>query len=182
MYLCLYPTNGLVSTIAPDHQVCMLQLHLTSSHVLISCILSAYMSVTVSSYQYPCILHLHPISHVCINCIRPFAMSLTAAHKKQSCLLNLHLQVYMSETPLIFVIAISNHLCCLLHLHQTSIVVIVVTVTPDQQSRWKRTSAACRYPTQALLFFLFFGNFILLFIYKFPADFFRILIQKRYFD
>ena len=156
MYLCLYPTNGLVSTIAPDHQVCMLQLHLTSSHVLISCILSAYMSVTVSSYQYPCILHLHPISHVCINCIRPFAMSLTAAHKKQSCLLNLHLQVYMSETPLIFVIAISNHLCCLLHLHQTSIVVIVVTVTPDQQSRWKRTSAACRYPTQALLFFSLF--------------------------
>ena len=33
----------------------------------------------------------------------------------------------------IFVIEISNHLCCLLHLHQTSIVIMVVTTAPDQQ-------------------------------------------------
>ena len=72
MPLRSYPTNGLVSTIAPDHQTCMLQLHLTSSHDFISCILSACMSVTVSSYQHSCMLHLHPaISHVCNNCIRP---------------------------------------------------------------------------------------------------------------
>ena len=66
MSLCSYPTNMLVSTIAPDHHACILQLHLTSSHVFISCILSACMSVTVSSFQDPCILHLHTtISHVC---------------------------------------------------------------------------------------------------------------------
>ena len=80
MSLFSYPTNGLVSTIAPDHQACMLQLHLTSSHVFIICLLSACMSVTVSSYQRPCILHLHQtINHVCNNCIRPFAMPFTVA-------------------------------------------------------------------------------------------------------
>ena len=57
------------------------QLHLTTSHVFINCILSEYMSITVSYYQDPCILHLHPtISHVCNNCIRPFPMSLTSSH------------------------------------------------------------------------------------------------------
>ena len=85
MSLCSYPTNGLVSTIAPDSHACILQLPLTSSHVFISCILSAYMSVTVSFYQDPCILHLHPtISHVCNNCIWPFPMSLTVASNHQS--------------------------------------------------------------------------------------------------
>ena len=79
------PTNRLVSTIAPDHHACILQLHLTSSHVFTCCILSTCMSVTVSSYQDPCIIHLHPtISHVCNNCIQPFLMSLTAASKQQS--------------------------------------------------------------------------------------------------
>ena len=34
----------------------------------------------------------------------------------------------------IFVIEISNHLCCLLHLHQTSIVGMVVTTASDQQA------------------------------------------------
>ena len=34
----------------------------------------------------------------------------------------------------IFVIEISNHLCCLLHLQQTSVVVMVVTTAPDQQA------------------------------------------------
>ena len=88
MSLCSYPTNGLASTIAPDYHACILQLHLTSSHVFISCILSACMSVTVSSYQDPCILHLHPtISHVCNNCIWPFPMSLTVASSQQSYLL-----------------------------------------------------------------------------------------------
>ena len=85
MSLCSYPTNGLVSTIAPDHHACILQLHLTSSHVFISCILSAYMSVSVSSYQDPCILHLHPtISHVCNKCIWLCPMSLTVASNQQS--------------------------------------------------------------------------------------------------
>ena len=75
--LCSYPTNQLVSTIAPDHQACMLQFHLTSSLVFISCILSAFMSVTVLTYQHPCILYLHlNISHVCKNC-RPVLYSNT---------------------------------------------------------------------------------------------------------
>ena len=110
---CSFPTNWLVSTIAPDHQACMLQLHLTSSHVFISCILSAYMSVIVSSW-HPCILHLHlTISNVCNNCIQPFAMYFTVAPNQQS---------------------ISNHVCCLLHIHQTSIEVMVVTIAPGQQT------------------------------------------------
>ena len=80
MCLWSYPTNGLVNTIAPDIQACMLQLHLTNSHVFILCLLSACMSVTVSSYQHPCILHLHQtINHVCNNSIRPFAMPFTVA-------------------------------------------------------------------------------------------------------
>ena len=92
----------------------MLQFHLTSSLVFISCILSAYVSVTGSSYHHPCILDLHlTISHVCKNCIRHFAMSVTAAPKQQS---------------------ISDHMCCLLHLHQTSIEVMVVTIAPGQQA------------------------------------------------
>ena len=44
----------------------MLQLHPTGSLVLISCILLACISVTVSFYQHPCIFHLHPtISQPC---------------------------------------------------------------------------------------------------------------------
>ena len=80
MSLCSYPTNKLVSTIAPDNQSCVLQLHLTSSHVLIISLLSACMSVTVSSYQHPCILTLHQtINHICNNCTRPFVMPFTVA-------------------------------------------------------------------------------------------------------
>ena len=146
MSLCPYSTNGLVSTIAPDHHGCILQLHMTSSHVFIRRILSACTSVPVSSYRHPCILHLHPtISHVCNNCTRPFLMSLTVASNQQSYhSVNLFLQACMSCTGLayIFVIAISNHLCCLLHLQQTRKVVMVVTIAPgkqactNQQSRW----------------------------------------------
>ena len=100
MSLCSYPNNGLVSTIAPDQHGCILQLHLTSSHVFISCILSACTSVTVSSYQHPCILHLHPtISHVCNNCTLPFPMSLTIASIQQSYhAVNFCLQACMSDT------------------------------------------------------------------------------------
>ena len=108
---------------APDHHACILQLHLTSSRIFIRRILSACMSVTVSSYQHPCtcILHLHPtISHVCNNCTRPFPMSLTVASNQQSYhSVNLCIQACMSDTPYIFVIAISYHLCCLMHLQQT---------------------------------------------------------------
>ena len=105
MSLCSYPTNWLVSTIAPDYHACNLQLHVTSNHVFISCILSACMSVTFSSYQAPCILHLHPIiSHVCNNCIRPFPMSLTVASNQQSYL---------------YICAYKH--ACLVHFHRTSI-------------------------------------------------------------
>ena len=100
MSLCSYPTNRLVSTIAPNHHGCILQLHMTSSHVLIRRTLSACTSVTVSSYQYPCILHLHhTISHVCNNYTLPFPMSLTIAHIQQSHhSVNLCLQACMSDT------------------------------------------------------------------------------------
>ena len=92
----LVPTNGLVSTIAPDHHRCILQLHMASSHVFIRRILSACTSVTVSSYQHPCTLHLHPtISHVCNNCTLP----LTIASNQQSYhSVNLCLQACMSDT------------------------------------------------------------------------------------
>ena len=76
-----------------------IQLQLTSSHVFISCTQSACKSVTVSSYQHPCMLHLHPtICHVSNSCIPPFAMSLTVAPNQQLYLLNLHLQACMSDT------------------------------------------------------------------------------------
>ena len=85
MSLCLYPTNKLVSTVAPDHHACILQLHLTRSHIFISCIVSACMTVTVSSSQGPCIFHLHrTISHVCNNYIWQISMSLTFASNQQS--------------------------------------------------------------------------------------------------
>ena len=100
MSLSSYQTNWLVSTIAPDHHACILQLHLTSSYVFIRRILSACMSVTVSSYQHPCILHLHlTISHVCNNCTRPFPMTLTVTSNQQSYhSANLCLQACMSDT------------------------------------------------------------------------------------
>ena len=102
MSLCSYPTNGLVSTMAPDHHACILQLHLTSSRVFIRRILSACMSVTVSSYQHPCtrILHLHPtIIHVCNKCTGPFPMSSTVASNQQSYhSVNLCIQACLSDT------------------------------------------------------------------------------------
>ena len=65
MTLCSYTTDELVSTLAPDDHACTLQSHHTNSHVFMSCILSAYMSVTVSCYQHACIIHLNQtISHV----------------------------------------------------------------------------------------------------------------------
>ena len=71
------------------------QLHLTSNYAFIMCTLSACMSVTVSSFQDPCILHLHPtISHVCNNfCIWSFPMSLTVVIS-----VNLCIQACMSVT------------------------------------------------------------------------------------
>ena len=100
MSLCSYSTNGLVITIAPDHHPCILQLHMTSSHVFIRRIISACTSVTVSAYQHPCILHLQrTISHVRNNCTWPLPMSLTIASNQQSYhSVNLCLQAFMSDT------------------------------------------------------------------------------------
>ena len=136
MSLWSYPTNGLVSTIAPDHQACMLQLHLTISHVITICLLSACMSATVSSYQHPCILHLHQtINHVCNNCNQQLPC-LSQLHLTNSHVLNLLLHFWYTCTgpAYIFIIAISNHLFCLLHLYQTRIEQMVVTIAPDQQA------------------------------------------------
>ena len=144
MSLSSYPTNGLVSKIAPYHHGCILQLHMNSSHVYIRRILSACTSVTVSSYQHPCILHLHPtISHVCNNCILPFPMSLSIASNQQSYhSVNLCLQACMSDT-----LAPDQH-TYLLKQYPTICtvccrkVVMVVTIAPgkqactNQQSRW----------------------------------------------
>ena len=88
---------------------------MTSNHVFISCILSACMSVTVSSYEDPCILHLLPtISHVCNNCIRPFPMSLTVASNQQS---------YLK-------ICDYKH-ACLIHLLRTSIHICYSNIQPS---------------------------------------------------
>ena len=112
MSLCSCPTNRLVSTIAPDHHACILQLQLTSSHVFIRSMLSACMSVAVSSYQHPCILHLHlTISHVCNNCARHF-----------KCLRQLHLT--SSQTC-------ANKHACLMHLHRTSIHICYSNIQPS---------------------------------------------------
>ena len=130
-------------TFAPDHQPCLWQLHLTSSHIC------------------------KPVStsmHFWYTCIGP---------------------------AFIYVIAISNHLYCCLHLQQTSIVVMVVTIAPDQkactnkQSWGYQTSAARSYLTLgcfscwhkwtvALNKLYVYINFI------HPSSWFlRILIQKR---
>ena len=85
MSLCSYPTNGPVSTIAPDHQACMLQLYLTSSHVFIICLLSA------------CLLQFHLISiHVYYICNRQSTMSVTIAFDHLPCLSQLHSPAVMS--------------------------------------------------------------------------------------
>ena len=118
MSLCSYPTNSLVSTIAPDHHACILQLHLTSSHVFIWRILSACMSVTVLSYQHPCILHLHlTISHVCNNCTQPFHMSL---------------KLHLTSSHIILQTGAYNH-ACLIHLHRTSIHNCYSNIQPSVQ-------------------------------------------------
>ena len=84
MSLCSYPTNGLVSTIAPDHQACMLQLHLTSSHAFIICLLSVCSAV--------CLLQFHFISiHVYYISTRPSAMAVTIASNHLPCLPQLRL-------------------------------------------------------------------------------------------
>ena len=101
MSLFLYLTKRLVSTIAPDHQLYMLQLHLTSSHAFITCLLSACMSVTVSSFQRSCLIHLHLQAIIfVIQCssIRPsllfvalvVVMIVTIAQDEQTCILQLH--------------------------------------------------------------------------------------------
>ena len=87
---------GLVSIIAPDNKACMLQMQLTS---FIICLLSSYISLSISTYRHPCKLHLHPtISHVCSNCTQSSAMPFTVAPNQLPCLLNLHLQACMSDT------------------------------------------------------------------------------------
>ena len=92
------------------------------------------MSVTVSSYQHPCILQLHlTISHVCNNCIGPYSISLTIAHNQQSRPLNLHILACMSDTFAPDQHSYSLNLCCLLLMDQTSIVVMANTIASDQQ-------------------------------------------------
>ena len=83
MSLCSYYTKGLLSTIAPDHQSCLYQLHTISIHVCCSFILSASiyifqilyftfapshqpLPVTIASNHLPCLSQLHlASSHVC---------------------------------------------------------------------------------------------------------------------
>ena len=121
-------------------------------------------------------MHL-AISNVFNSCILPTVI-----------FVNMCIQAYMSDTLALdqhsyLLFAISNHLCCLLHLHQIREVVMGATIAPgkkahtNQQSR----SAACRYLTQGL-----FLHSISIFCEFYPSiqlTFFRILIQKGlYFD
>ena len=123
------------------------------------------MSVTVSSCQHRCILHLHP-THACNNYIRSFAMSFTVAptnsHVCLTCAYRHTCLIHLHTTNIHICIAISNHLCCPLHLHQTNIVVMFVTIAQDQQvfilqlhptssQDGKNIYAACRYLTLMLL-------------------------------
>ena len=196
MPLCSYPTNGLVSTVAPEHYACILQLHLTSSHVFIRRILSACMSVTVSFYQHSCILHLHPtISHVCNNCTRLFHMSLTVASDQQSYhLANLCLQAFMSDT-----LEPKHHNICYSNIHPS---VLSVALAIDQKSSngcYNCTGQADLYqpavkmvtnicsmqiPYKGVAFIcvdtLYSANFFLKILSIHPADFFPHLIQKRF--
>ena len=125
---CIRPP-GMYVRVTPDHQPCLYKLHTISMNVCYSSILSASMYVTFAPDR----------SHVWSSCIRPFAMSLTVKPNQQSCLLKLHLQVFMSDALALdqhsYFIVIFDHLCCLLHLQHTSIVVMVVTiaVSPKQQ-------------------------------------------------
>ena len=116
MSLCSYPTNWLVSTIAPDHHACILQLHMTISHVFMRRILSSCMSVTVSSYQHPCLLHLH----------RPSAMSVTIATCHFPCIYQLHL----TSSHISLQTCAYKHVG-LTHLHRTSIHICYSNIQPS---------------------------------------------------
>ena len=114
----------------------MLYLYQSISHVSKHYIQPYVMSLSLSPS------HWYLRSGVVLDCIDSWSfhhyLLLTVAPDQQSCVLNLHIHACMFGIKpvlvFIFVIAISNHLCCLLYLHQTSIVVMAVTTAPDQQA------------------------------------------------
>ena len=144
------------------------------------------MSVMIASGNLPCLSQLHLTnSHVCLTCAY-----------KPACLIHLH------TTSIHMCIAISNHLCCPLHLHQTSIVVMFVAIalyrqacilqlhpTGSQDGNEHICSKQISYSGvvycvdtlhsisryKCSIFSLF-----LLILSIFQADFFHILIQKRF--
>ena len=119
---CTRPSDMFV-TVAPDQKPCIF---------FIICLLSVCNAA--------CLLQFHFISiDVYYICTRPSAMSVTIAFDhlpglSQLLLTSSYVWYTCTGPAFIFVIAIPNHLCCLLHLHQTSIVVKSVTIAPDQQA------------------------------------------------
>ena len=74
----------LISTIAPDHQACMLQLHKSSYLV--------FYKLHTISIQHTCLLQLHLITiHVNYICTPPLVMTATIASDHLSSLSQLHL-------------------------------------------------------------------------------------------
>ena len=191
MSLCSYPTNGLVSTIAPDHHGCILQLHMTSSHVFIRRTLSACTSGTVLSYQHPCMLHLPlTISHVCNICTLPFPMSLINASNQQSYhSVNLWLQACMSDT--LALDQYSIHIC---YSNIQPSVLSVALATEQKRSNVcynctgqaglyqpadKMVSNICNMQIPYLCCYTTLHKYFFLILAIHPADFFCTLTQKK---
>ena len=131
------------------------------------------MSLEVAYYQHERLLQFWLLSvHVCYICTRPSAMSVTIASDHLPCLSQLHLtSSHICETC-------TYKQVCLINLHLTSIHICFSNIQPsvlsvelatdqyssndcynctiylactNQQSRWKRPSAACRYMYLKLL-------------------------------
>ena len=83
MSLCSYQTNRLVCTIAPDHQACMLQWHLTSNLVFIRVILSAFSIHVCYSFILSDTLARTSI-HICYSNIQPPVLSVPLAPDQYS--------------------------------------------------------------------------------------------------
>ena len=97
----------------------------------------------------------------------------------------MHIRYSCSGPAFILVIAISNHLCCLMHLQQTREVVMVVTIAPGKHPIPTSSQDGNEHLQHAdTLLRGCFGVDTLQSISIFcrlihPANFFRILIQKK---
>ena len=95
--------------------LCLYNVHTTSMHVCYSFICSGSMYITFAPDHQPCLLQWHlAISHV-FNSSHICELVHTSTHAWYTC----------TGPAFIFVIAISDHLCCLLQLQQTRVAMVV---------------------------------------------------------